>query len=110
MVFKKRVSSIKFYYIKNSVEVYRRKGVHGEKESMKIQIVEECLAEVFFKGVTMDIKFPEYSVCLDFSGCILDDDITVSVDADASQCFCQFSFHLFHIGKTFPFEGFSHTG
>ena len=32
------------------------------------------------------------------------------VDFDAFQCFCHFLFHLFHIGKTFPFEDFFHLG
>ena len=29
---------------------------------------------------------------------------------DAFECFCWSLFHLFHIGKMFPFEDFFHSG
>ena len=32
------------------------------------------------------------------------------IDFDAFYCVCCFLFHLFHIGKTFPFEYFLHLG
>lgn len=66
MVFKKRLSSIKLYYIKNSVEVQTGKGVHEEKGKRKISVL-NILLKHFFKEITMDIKLPEYSVYLDFS-------------------------------------------
>ena len=29
---------------------------------------------------------------------------------DTFECFCHFLFHLFHMGKMFPFEDFLHPG
>lgn len=62
MLFKKRLPNIKLYQNKNSVEKYTRKGVKKEKENIKIQIVEEYPAHVFFKGMIVDIKLSEYSI------------------------------------------------
>lgn len=44
------------------MEKYTRKGVKKEKENIKIQIVEEYPAHVFFKGMMVDVKLSEYSI------------------------------------------------
>lgn len=77
MVFKKRLSSIQLYYIKNSVEVHTRKGVHEEKGKYKNSVLKNILLKYFLK-IIMDIKLPEYSVYLDFSEYILNDVLLMS--------------------------------
>ena len=42
-----------------------------------------------------------------FSHC---SNVFIVIDFDAFYCFCLFWFHLFHIGKTFPFENFLYLG